>query len=71
MDYLLFGLVIVQTEAIDLVDEKSRTGSNKSFRRSNADKSAQSCIDADGLPYVGQVKSFIAFDPLCFAGGTH
>ncbi|KAL0700208.1 hypothetical protein Bca4012_056330 [Brassica carinata] len=46
---------IYQTEAIDLSDPRSRTGGgNKSFRRSNVKKSAHSCVDADGLPYVGQ-----------------
>ncbi|XP_009102799.2 DNA-directed RNA polymerase I subunit 2 [Brassica rapa] len=46
---------IYQTEAIDLSDQKSRSGSgNKRFRRNNAVKSAHSCVDADGLPYVGQ-----------------
>ncbi|CAH8299301.1 unnamed protein product [Eruca vesicaria subsp. sativa] len=46
---------IYQTEAIDLSDQKSRSGGgNKRFRRSNADKSTHSRIDADGLPYVGQ-----------------
>lgn len=56
MDFLLFVLMILQTEAIDLSDQKSRSGSgNKRFRRNNAVKSAHSCVDADGLPYVGQV----------------
>ncbi|CAN8290752.1 unnamed protein product [Cochlearia groenlandica] len=45
---------IYQTETIDLSDQKSRSDSGKkSFKRST-DKSHHSCIDADGLPYVGQ-----------------
>lgn len=54
--YNALVLVIVQTESIDLSDQKNRSGgSNRSFRRSADDKSAHSHIDADGLPYVGQV----------------
>ncbi|XP_010460771.1 PREDICTED: DNA-directed RNA polymerase I subunit 2 isoform X1 [Camelina sativa] len=46
---------IYQTETIDLSDQNSRYDSgHKSFRRSHADKSVHSSIDADGLPYVGQ-----------------
>lgn len=53
--------MIVQTETIDLSDQNSRYDSgHKSFRRSTIDKSAHSCIDADGLPYVGQVNNFFS-----------
>ncbi|XP_024007983.1 DNA-directed RNA polymerase I subunit 2 [Eutrema salsugineum] len=46
---------IYQTETVDLSDQRSRSeNAHKSFRRSKVDKSAHSCIDADGLPYVGQ-----------------
>ncbi|KAL6125623.1 hypothetical protein ACLB2K_073679 [Fragaria x ananassa] len=43
-----------QTESVDLSDQKGRSGSQRSFRRSAADKSHHSLIDSDGLPYVGQ-----------------
>ncbi|KAL0800307.1 hypothetical protein Bca101_055482 [Brassica carinata] len=56
---------IYQTEAIDLSDPRSRTGGgNKSFRRSNVKKSAHSCVDADGLPYVGQEMKRKGTDPV-------
>ncbi|XP_038680382.1 DNA-directed RNA polymerase I subunit 2 [Tripterygium wilfordii] len=44
---------IYQTETIDLCDGKSK--SDRIFRRSNIDKSVLPLIDADGLPYVGQI----------------
>lgn len=48
--------IFVQTETIDLSDQSSRSErSQRMFRRSNVDKSMQSLIDSDGLPYVGQV----------------
>ncbi|KAF2300843.1 hypothetical protein GH714_017757 [Hevea brasiliensis] len=47
---------IYQTETIDLSEEGSRSDRDqRMFRRSNIDKSLQSVIDSDGLPYVGQV----------------
>lgn len=64
--YNALVLVIVQTESIDLSDQKNRSGggSNRSFGRSAVDKSAHSHIDADGLPYVGQVNH-------CFLSSTY
>lgn len=51
--------VIVQTETIDLSDENNKSDrGQRMFRRSNVDKSANSLIDSDGLPYVGQVSLF-------------
>ncbi|KAL6327625.1 hypothetical protein AAG906_022046 [Vitis piasezkii] len=47
---------IYQTETIDLSDENNKSDrGQRMFRRSNVDKSANSLIDSDGLPYVGQM----------------
>ncbi|KAL3622460.1 DNA-directed RNA polymerase I subunit RPA2 [Castilleja foliolosa] len=45
---------IYQTETIDLAAEKRSDSSQRSFGRSNLDKSNHHLIDSDGLPYVGQ-----------------
>lgn len=48
--------ILLQTETIDLSDQSSKSDrAQRSFRRSYTDKSNHSRIDADGLPYVGQV----------------
>lgn len=58
--------VILQTETIDLSDENNKSDrSQKFFRRSNVDKSANSLIDSDGLPYVGQVSLFVSILATC------
>lgn len=47
---------IYQTETIDLTEEGSRSDrSQKEFKRSSLDRSADSLIDVDGLPYIGQI----------------
>ncbi|KAK9284078.1 hypothetical protein L1049_012338 [Liquidambar formosana] len=47
---------IYQTDTIDLTDQSNRADrSQRTFRRSNVDKSVHSLIDSDGLPYVGQM----------------
>ena len=53
---------ILQTETIDLSDENNKSDrGQRMFRRSNVDKSANSVIDSDGLPYIGQVSLFPSF----------
>ena len=53
---------ILQTETIDLSDENNKSDrGQRMFRRSNVDKSANSVIDSDGLPYIGQVSLFSLF----------
>ncbi|KAL0397530.1 UNVERIFIED_CONTAM: DNA-directed RNA polymerase I subunit [Sesamum calycinum] len=45
----------LQTETIDLTEQNLRSDrSQRSFGRSNLDRSAHHLIDSDGLPYVGQ-----------------
>ncbi|GLT88625.1 hypothetical protein SLE2022_066420 [Rubroshorea leprosula] len=47
---------IYQTETIDLIDEGSKfEQGQRVFRRDHLDKSLNSLINPDGLPYVGQV----------------
>ncbi|GFP98191.1 DNA-directed RNA polymerase i subunit rpa2 [Phtheirospermum japonicum] len=46
---------IYQTETIDLAEQNLRSDrTQRSFGRSNLDKSSHHLIDSDGLPYVGQ-----------------
>ena len=53
----------MQTETIDLTEEGSRSDrSQKEFKRSALDRSADSLIDVDGLPYIGQVHDFFGLD---------
>ena len=49
-------MLVLQTDTIDLTDEGSRSDrAGKTFQRSKVDRSADSLIDVDGLPYLGQV----------------
>lgn len=45
---------IYQTESIDLADRQEKSGAVKVFSRSS-DRTMNSSIDSDGLPYIGQV----------------
>ncbi|KAK4802063.1 hypothetical protein SAY86_000266 [Trapa natans] len=52
----MFHGQIYQTETIDLSEQSRKSDRGRSsFRRSVTDKSTHSHIDADGLPYVGQM----------------
>lgn len=63
-------LITWQTETIDLSDQGNRSSrSQKMFRRSNIDTSVRSIIDADGLPYVGQVSLIFCVAILFFSLG--
>ncbi|KAJ4969689.1 hypothetical protein NE237_002788 [Protea cynaroides] len=46
---------IYQTEFVDLAESEKSDQALKVFARSNLDKHSHSLIDADGLPYVGQL----------------
>ncbi|KAK9741909.1 hypothetical protein RND81_03G137100 [Saponaria officinalis] len=46
---------VYQTDTIDLTDDRRLDHGGKTFRRSNVDRSADSLIDVDGLPYIGQM----------------
>ncbi|XP_058097743.1 DNA-directed RNA polymerase I subunit 2 isoform X2 [Magnolia sinica] len=47
---------IYQVETFDLADQRTKSDPGfKVFARSNTDRSQNSLIDSDGLPYVGQV----------------
>lgn len=51
-------IIPLQTETVDLDEDKFRADrSQRSFGRSNVDKSSHQFIDSDGLPFVGQVDS--------------
>ncbi|KAI3444963.1 hypothetical protein Pfo_001628 [Paulownia fortunei] len=55
---------IYQTETIDLTEQNIKSDrAQRSFGRSNLDKSSHHLIDSDGLPYVGQRIS--PNDPYC------
>lgn len=57
----LMSFYYMQVESIDLTEKRGKESDHEIFRRSAfEDKSASSTIDADGLPYVGQVT------PMCF-----
>lgn len=52
----MYGLSNLQTETIDLNEQGIKADrSQRTFGRSNLDKSSHQFIDIDGLPYVGQV----------------
>lgn len=52
----LMSSYCMQVESIDLTEKRGKEGDHEIFRRSAfEDKSASSPIDADGLPFVGQV----------------
>ncbi|KAL5982955.1 DNA-directed RNA polymerase I subunit RPA2 [Asimina triloba] len=44
-----------QVETHDLTDQRARDPGFKVFARSKTDKSMESLIDSDGLPYIGQL----------------
>lgn len=46
--------IVLQTHCIDLADKRDKSDQLKIFARSN-DKSMNSPLDSDGLPYIGQV----------------
>ncbi|KAL1540302.1 DNA-directed RNA polymerase I subunit RPA2 [Salvia divinorum] len=64
VDRGMFRGYIYQTETVDLAEDKFRADrSQRSFGRSNVDKSSHQFIDSDGLPFVGQ--SIGPGDPYC------
>ncbi|KAG8391090.1 hypothetical protein BUALT_Bualt01G0151700 [Buddleja alternifolia] len=55
VDRGMFHGYVYQTETIDLTQQNMKSvRSQRSFGRSNVDKSSHHVIDSDGLPYVGQ-----------------
>ncbi|XP_042014422.1 DNA-directed RNA polymerase I subunit 2-like [Salvia splendens] len=64
VDRGMFRGYIYQTETVDLAEDKFRADRfQRSFGRSNVDKSSHQFIDSDGLPFVGQ--SIGPGDPYC------
>ncbi|PKI68716.1 hypothetical protein CRG98_010773 [Punica granatum] len=52
----MFHGQIYQMETIDLAEQSRRSNrTQRSFKRSNIDRSNKSRIDADGLPFIGQM----------------
>lgn len=57
-----FRLLYLQTETIDLSEQRNKSDGNQIyFGRSNLDRTSHHLIDADGLPFVGQVIPFTLF----------